>query len=288
MRLPRKAKSEDSLEPRQSICGFTNPLTVRWFFSVIGSEYCHTYFWIAKDLAWMQSWRHSSIFFGMLALAWSFLILYHSLRTLNWHELWNFVALFLWLFANFWWMLGEAHDYEYPDAKPISAVHAYSTSRILQAALCWGLFYYLIIVPFNLLPCHASALMEYDDGVLQSRIPFFKNFRQYENLHMVFWIAKDLAWNQLLMGMWLGSMFFTILLAIDFIVISWTTASDDRAVDVVHFVVILLWVVGNSVWAYVSPLSLPFCPFSLSRSVLHLRWEMLPRYLRFESISARM
>lgn len=99
----RKIPSDEALgRHRESIFGFTNPLTIDWFFSVVGVEYCHTYFWIAKDLAWMQSWRHFSIFFGLMALGWSLLILYHVMRTVNWHELWNFVALFLWLFANFW------------------------------------------------------------------------------------------------------------------------------------------------------------------------------------------
>ncbi len=87
---------------RPRLLGITNPLTVRWFFSIIGSEYCHIYFWIIKDLAWVQNWRRFSIIFGSLALAWSIVILYHSLRTLNWHEIWNFIASFLWLFANFW------------------------------------------------------------------------------------------------------------------------------------------------------------------------------------------
>jgi len=32
-------------------------IAIGWFFSVAGTEYCHTYFWIAKDLAWMQGWR---------------------------------------------------------------------------------------------------------------------------------------------------------------------------------------------------------------------------------------
>ncbi len=87
---------------RPRLLGITNPLTLRWFFSIIGSEYCHIYFWIVKDLAWVQNWRRVSIIFGSLALAWSIVILYHSLRTLNWHEIWNFIASFLWLFANFW------------------------------------------------------------------------------------------------------------------------------------------------------------------------------------------
>ena len=86
----------------KSVLGFSTPLSLGWFFSVIGTEYCHTYFWIFKDLAWMQGLRKFSMFFGLLALLWSISIFYHGVRTGNFHELWNFIALFLWLFANFW------------------------------------------------------------------------------------------------------------------------------------------------------------------------------------------
>jgi hypothetical protein len=101
----RKIASDENLARSShphSVLGFTTPLTVKWFFSVVGAEYCHIYFWLLKDLAWMQSWLYLSIVFGLLALFWSLLILYHALRTLNFHEIWNFFALFLWLFANFW------------------------------------------------------------------------------------------------------------------------------------------------------------------------------------------
>jgi hypothetical protein len=101
--LPRQNDTDthDSADRRRSFAGFTNPLTLSWFVSVFGVEHCHTYFWIFKDLAWMQGLRNASVFFGLLALAWSLLILYHAIRTVNWHELHNFIALFLWLFANF-------------------------------------------------------------------------------------------------------------------------------------------------------------------------------------------
>jgi hypothetical protein len=80
---------------------------MEWFYSIEGAEHCHTYFWIGKDLAWMQIWNSMSLFFGISALLWSFLILFHALRTFNFHELWHFVALFLWLFANFWFFISN-------------------------------------------------------------------------------------------------------------------------------------------------------------------------------------
>lgn len=118
------------------------------------------------------------------------------------------------------WMIGEAHDYQYPDEFPVSIQHTDTSAVILTAALIWELFYYMIILPFNLLPCSKQALLEYDDGTLQPRFPCFRNFRQYENLHMLFWIAKDLAWNRLKFEMWIISVIPTILIAADFIYIS--------------------------------------------------------------------
>lgn len=96
-----RTKFDAPLIRRKAVFGFSSPLTFKWFVSVVGTEYCHTYFWIAKDLAWMQGHRDYSIFFGLCALGWSLVVLYHALRTVNWHEIWNFIALFLWLFANF-------------------------------------------------------------------------------------------------------------------------------------------------------------------------------------------
>jgi hypothetical protein len=84
------------------VYGFSTPLSLSWFTSSVGAEHCHTYFWIIKDLAWMQGWISTSVVVGVFALLWSAFILKNALRTLNWHECWNFVALFLWLFANFW------------------------------------------------------------------------------------------------------------------------------------------------------------------------------------------
>jgi hypothetical protein len=98
--FPSPSEIYSSSRPR--ILGITNPWSIKWIFSITGAECCHLYIWVIKDLAWVQSWREISIVAGITALLWSLVLLYHALRTLNWHEIWNFVASFLWLFANFW------------------------------------------------------------------------------------------------------------------------------------------------------------------------------------------
>ena len=200
--------------------GFSEPWSVDWCFSVIGSEYTHMYFWILKDLSWTQGWRLFSISFGSFAIMWWVIILYHSLRTRNTAEVWNAIGLFLWLFANFWWMTGEAHDYQYPDSPAISDRHLQESAIILETAVVWLSLYYFILLPLDLLPQTTQAMEEYDDGDFTPRFSYFRNFRQYENIHTLFWLCKDLAWNLDNISMWFVFLFPTVLVAVDLLWVS--------------------------------------------------------------------
>ena len=231
----------------QSVWGFTYPWSADWCLSVIGSEYCHSYFWIAKDLAWTQGWRFFALFYGSAAILWWGIIGYHALRTRNPDEVWNAIALLLWLSANFWWMAGEAHDHAFPDAISISDLHTDQSAHMLEAALVWLAIYYLIILPFNLFPASPEAIAEYDDGEYTPRFSYFKNYRQYENVHMLFWCAKDLAWNRNNTSMWFVFLWPTVLVAADFLYIS--AFHRNQVVDTVHYAATLLWVSGNMTWA---------------------------------------
>lgn len=90
-------------------------------------------------------------------------------------------------------MAGEAHDDQFPDAPPLAETRTEESSYLLLAGLLWLAVYYLIIVPLDLMKVSKRALNEYDDGTIESRFSYFRNFRQYENIHTVFWMAKDLA-----------------------------------------------------------------------------------------------
>lgn len=123
-------------------------------------------------------------------------------------------------------MVGEVHDYRFPDQTPISIKHSQTSSIILEFAVTWELIYYFIILPCNLLPCSKASLAVYDDGSLQARFKIFRRFREYENLHTLFWIAKDLAWNRLQFHWWIVCMPATILLSMDYILIAWSSSSE--------------------------------------------------------------
>jgi hypothetical protein len=117
-------------------------------------------------------------------------------------------------------MTGEVHDVDYPDEPPLADIHTTQSARILEAALIYLLFYYLVVIPLNLLPVSAEAIAAYDDGQYKPRFKYFRTFRQYENLHMLFWLAKDLAWNRTNIVMWFICLVPTVLVAADFLIIS--------------------------------------------------------------------
>ena len=217
-----KEKSSNNLDHNQkSIWGFTFPITIEWYFSPTGAEYCHTYFWIFKDLAWTQGWKQTSLLFGIAAIVWSLIILYHAVKHLNYHEVVNAITLLMWLFANFWWMTGEVHDAAYPDMPSMYDIRSSESSYILESALFILAVWYLIVIPFDLIQVGKEALEIYDDGELQPRFSYFRNYRQYENVHMMFWAAKDLAWNTDNLSLWMLSLIPTFFLAMDYFIISY-------------------------------------------------------------------
>jgi hypothetical protein len=136
------------------------------------------------------------------------------------------VAKFLFLTCCSW-MRGEAHDHEYPEEIPIAVECSNISAFILSIAFVWLCVYYFIFLPMNLLHASKPALLEYDDGMLRPRCSLFRNFRQYENLHMLFWISKDLAWNRLNLPMWLLCLVPTVAISADLLVISLTSTHNE-------------------------------------------------------------
>jgi hypothetical protein len=268
---------EDLIEEEEDgVWGFAEPFRPSWFFTITGAEYAHVYFWILKDLSWTQELKYVSLFFGTLATLWCVVIFYHAFRTGNKDEVYNTIALFMWIFANYWWMTGETHDADYPDEPEIYDQRASESARILECALALLTVYYFAIVPFNLMPSSPEALAAYDGfPMFKSRFSWLKTFRQYENLHMYFWLAKDLAWNRNNIVMWFVLLGPAVFLAGDFFFIS--AFCKNSIVDTVHYATIFLWVLGT---LSRRRLAHPF-PFLLSHPLslrrLHHHHQGMPR-----------
>ena len=98
-----------SMHNRKSI-GNNFQITIPWspqmYFSVRGAENFHIYLWIMKDLAWTQSWVVMSWVFGISAISWTTVLLFHAIKDKCFLEIYMLIALILWLSANFVWMTG--------------------------------------------------------------------------------------------------------------------------------------------------------------------------------------
>ena len=171
------------------------PWTINWYASVRGQESLHVYFWIMKDLSWVQSWYYPGYFFGALSVAWMAYILIQAFRKRSIDEIWCTLAHLLWLLGNFVWMIGELHDSTFPDHESVYDARAEECYYIFVVAIIWIGLYYAILKPFNLVNETTSRSDEYDTTGLKCRFSFyFKTWREYENFHILLWVGKELAW----------------------------------------------------------------------------------------------
>lgn len=225
------------------------PLTLSWYFTCRGQDSFHIYLWIAKDLSWVQAWYWPGMIFGSAAVAWSIYILCQAVAKRCRDEIWTTIASILWLFANLWWMSGELHDYHYPNEASIYNRRATECGYIMMAALIWIGIYYVILKPLDVTSRDTVAMDHYDTKELQHRFPrYFKNWREYENVHILFWVGKDCAWNLGILPMWIAFFVPTFMVALDFSYLS--LRSKRMVIDHAHYLAQFLWVFANAVWAF--------------------------------------
>jgi hypothetical protein len=198
--------------------------TLEMYSTIRGLESLLLYLWIAKDIAWTTSNWVCAWLFGMLSVVFAFLFLVRAVMDVNWLEIWHAVAQFLWVFGNFWWMIGDVHDVEFPGEKSMYDQRQTDCSHIMEAAMCWLALWYLVVRPLKLLPePDAETSTDYDGiaGNLVPSVPYFKTWREYESFHVILWLGKDYAWNTLNKPLWFIFTPFTLIGSMDFI---WTTA----------------------------------------------------------------
>jgi hypothetical protein len=68
-------------------------------------------------------------------------------------------------------------------------------------------------------------------------------YRKMENLHIVFWLFKDISWCMLWKPLGIAMIFPTLIIAI---VIAWRTRQYMS--ELCHNVAIAVWIVANSYW----------------------------------------
>lgn len=210
------------------------------------------YLWAAKDLAWTQDWYYTGMVFGGVAVAWSFVLLGRAVLLRNWNEVVHYIAQFVWLFGNYWWMWGELSDWfnDYDDDVGMYNERQRQSGIMMLAAL---VYLGVARLPYvnRLFKTSAHALSLYDEPHLKPHRwlrAVFPTWRSYENIHIFFWLGKDAAWNHSWGIMWWIFSVPTVLLSLDFCYM--TSFYPSSTVDHLHYVVQLLWVGANLVWAW--------------------------------------
>ena len=69
------------------------------------------------------------------------------------------------------------------------------------------------------------------------------HYRKMENLHIVFWLLKDMSWCMVWRPLGVAMIFPTLIIAI---IISWRTRQFMS--ELCHNVAITVWIIANSYW----------------------------------------
>jgi hypothetical protein len=242
------AHEPEAFEDDKGICWMhmpDEPFGPRFFLSSRGQSTVHIYLWIAKDLTWVQGWYYPGLCIGGLAVALSTWFVLKSAFKRDINETWPHITEMLWLFANYWWMIGELYDYEYPDRKSIYNKHTHEAGCVMISALSWATLYYLILKPLGWTKSKQDSQSKND---LFIRFPaYFKSWDEYENVHSLLWSGKDTAWVWSVQPMWLVFFFPALFVSLDF---AWLSLHrKDMLIEHAHYVAQLLWMCANAVWA---------------------------------------
>jgi hypothetical protein len=221
---------------------FDVPLSPYLFFTIRGAENFHIYLWIAKDICWTLGNFHGSLGFGLAAIAWCGVLMYHAVTLRNYEEAYFMFPLTLWLFANFWWMTSDFVVNGGDGDREKQAGY------IMFAGAAFFVMYWAVLRPYNVLTTNVNTARKYNDVGLTPRWSVFRSWRQYEHFHTMCWLGKDAAWNHYSGPPWIIFAIPTIYISLDFI---WEASKNKGLViDSAHYMAQLLWVFGNMAWAY--------------------------------------
>jgi hypothetical protein len=152
-------------------------------------------------------------------------------------------------------MSGELHDWYYPKSGLIYNARKIECQHIMEFALAWILLYFCILKPFRVFERLGCPIQEtnprhrenFFDAGIEPRFPCFTTWRQYEQIHILFWLGKDYAWNTLDVPLWYICSICTLLIAIDFMFE--TSQQEGMGVEFTHYLSTFIWIIANMTWA---------------------------------------
>ncbi|KAJ1450467.1 hypothetical protein M885DRAFT_52180 [Pelagophyceae sp. CCMP2097] len=129
------------------------------------------------------------------------------------------------------------------------ATNTAQSGAVFVVACAWLAAYYLWLKPRGVLKTLPAATLYYDNLGLRPRSCFgsrfdFANFRDYEHLHTVFWVLKDMFWNRMWVTPWVVAFACTFGVGFDFVFLA-----RRQPLECAVYTSQLLWVTANFAWA---------------------------------------
>lgn len=239
--------------------GFDVAFSTGLFFSVRGCENVHIYFWTAKDLCWLLN-QKIGIFFGLCAILWLGVLLYHAVKYKNNEEIYFVCVVCVWLMGNFIWMTGNllygTDIYKYP------------AQCLMMIGLIMVVLYFTWFKRLDYFKPNEKAKLAYSEAGLICRFENIDSWRRYEFVHVFFWLLKDYSWCSQDQLLWIVAAIPTLFMAIDFIIVS--SKNPKMMIDKSHYWAQLFWILSNLTWALTELFNIgPDNSHSLSRLHKH-------------------
>mmetsp|Transcript_7338 Transcript_7338/g.9589 ORF Transcript_7338/g.9589 Transcript_7338/m.9589 type:complete len:392 (-) Transcript_7338:429-1604(-) len=247
--------------------GPTHKFSLSWLFcSYSGLVYLQFYLWLIKDWSWSQlHWFWPGMISGSLALLHGLFLIVAALFVGAISESLVAIGLFLWLFANYWWMIGEFWQYEIDLDSPKWVIPKGFEQNLSQGrdafydkqteeakilsmvALVW-----LSLVVFVFPLCFNDRGSKFIRKITFRTPPprfqlWFRDWIEYETLHVLSWSFKDTMWIWGSVAGYSIGFIITLVLTVDIIWVLWS--HSGQWIDLFHYFAVSLWIFANGVWA---------------------------------------
>ncbi len=231
-------------------------------------EHMMSYMWTGKDVGWYLGSPYLAYPCAFLAMICSTILMLHAMFHKYFATALNLFCVSMWLCGNFVWMRPEV---PWPDEELHNQQwhndYDYYTMLIFLCCIGLILLQLLVLGPLQLVkdPVESSDLVSsYHEslGLTPSFIPkevtvgygagpchaeIKLDWARYEHLHFLWWVLKDLSWVSRSPVLWCVSVFFTIIISVDFIV---TTSMTGNEFEALHYLGMAFWLSGNVVWSF--------------------------------------
>lgn len=241
------------------------PYTPLWHISPRGLEHTQLYFWIVRDVLWMQQNGDAACAIGAVCIA---LAAFSLLRAINAHhqtlttsaEAFNSLSRLLWVVGMFVWMRSSVYDLEgnaagniyTPSGRPGRNVGTIilAIAAVIQFATCYlrivGLK--IVLMPDEAIPAQQAVQMKpFEEPRLRAKFYYlFKSFRDWEMAALLLWIGKDVAASQEFGSWWI--IFHILIYAVTVFMLNSSLNTRKVLIDHLHYLATAFWLLGTFIF----------------------------------------